>query len=98
MTDNATITIKDQTYQVDDLPQECKDLIAIFQGWERDKLQSVEVARRAQIEIFKHEAALKALGAEIETRILALNINQAVHVDTTLEMPVNSSSATPSLA
>lgn len=71
MTDTTTptLTVNEKVFAIDSLPQEIKDLIGIYKNWEEEKISAQDKVKYAQIEVFKLDAALKALGAEIETRV-----------------------------
>lgn len=59
---SETITVNGTEYHVEHLPQEIKDLVAIYKTW-TDELST------ARIEVFKLEGAISSLTKEIEARI-----------------------------
>jgi len=63
---DPTVTFNGKTYLMDALEPQMQEMIKIHQLW----TQEHEVARR---EVFKYEAALKGLMAELETRFKAID-------------------------
>lgn len=60
--EEVIITVNNKNYPISSLPTEIKDLIAVYQLWENE----IVVQRR---EVFKSEAAMRALSGEIEARL-----------------------------
>ena len=65
-----SITVNGNTYSMTNLPPEIKELIAIYQAWD------VELIAQRR-EVFKLEAALRALSGEIELRFKNLEERNA---------------------
>lgn len=78
MTQEPTVTVNGKTYQVNALPPELRDMLAVYQLWETE----LATARR---EVFKTEAAIRALTGELEGRFKALEDAAAAMVAATAE-------------
>jgi len=63
--EQRTINANGATYIISELPQETQELIAIFEVWNKDMIL-------AKQEVFKFEAAIRAVSTEIEGRIANL--------------------------
>lgn len=62
---STSITIGEKTIEVESLPPEIKQFLAIYSAWE-DELSA------AKVEVFKLEAAIKGLSQEIEIRLKSI--------------------------
>lgn len=56
------VTVDGVNFPIHNLPEDIKELLEVYQGWEAE-LKTQKVA------IFKTEAAIRAVGSEIQTRV-----------------------------
>jgi len=68
-----TVTFNDKAYDLESLPQDIKDLIAVHQTW---NTEIVEQRRN----VFKTEAAMRSVLNELETRFKQVDVETATPV------------------
>lgn len=61
-TTDQTLSINGKDHSISSLPSDIQNLLVIFSKWETE-------LKTAKIEVFKLEAAIKGLSAEIELRV-----------------------------
>jgi len=64
-TQAPTLSLNGKNYPVDSLPSDVKNLLGIYSKWGSE-------LKNAKVEVFKLEAAIKGISAEIELRITQL--------------------------
>lgn len=68
--EKETFTVNGRVYAADGLPQEVKSLIVCYQKWEID-------LDKQRADVFKTEAAMRAVAAEITSRLKFIETTNA---------------------
>ena len=68
-TESPMITSNGESYFIDTLPADLQRLVHLYQRWENE-------LHEQQIEVFKTEAAIRGLSAELESRFKELSNSQ----------------------